>query len=107
MRKKMSGCCGIPCNECPAFIALKTNDDALREKTAQEWSQRYSTSFSKEMINCSGCTNKKGPHIGHCGVCSIRNCVLKKGLKKCVSCEEFKFCETRQQFEKETQLKCC
>ena len=36
---KMLAMCGLDCAACPAFIAHKTDDQALRVKTAAEWSK--------------------------------------------------------------------
>lgn len=36
--KQLIACCGLDCENCDARIATVTNDDALREKTAKEWS---------------------------------------------------------------------
>jgi len=33
--------CGIDCDACPALIATRTNDSALRAKTAVEWSKSF------------------------------------------------------------------
>ena len=35
---KMLSMCGLDCAACPAFIAHQTGDQALRAKTAAEWS---------------------------------------------------------------------
>ena len=34
--------CGLDCTACPVFIATKTSDRALQEKTAREWSAQFS-----------------------------------------------------------------
>ena len=51
---------------CPAFIARKTNNQALRVKTAAEWSKVFNVALKPEDINCVGCLKTKGVHIGHC-----------------------------------------
>jgi hypothetical protein len=92
MDQKHFGCCSLACDECPAFIALKTNDDALRDQTAIEWTERYHHPFTREMINCSGCMAKKGIHGGYCNQCPVRACSMKKKNKGCYSCNDLDTC---------------
>lgn len=87
--EQLLGYCGIACNECPAYIALKTNDDALRAKTAAAWSKSYETQFQPEEINCAGCT-EVGGHILYCeDICVIRKCALKKKVSSCADCRDY------------------
>jgi hypothetical protein len=81
--------CGLDCSICPAFIARKTNDQALREKTAVQWSKDYHVEFKPKMVNCDGCTAIGGVHIGHCAECEIRICALAKGVRNCALCAEY------------------
>jgi hypothetical protein len=48
---KMLSMCGLDCAACPAFIAHKTDDQALREKTAAEWSQQFHIAVKPADIN--------------------------------------------------------
>jgi hypothetical protein len=104
MFKKFKSVCGLDCASCPAYIALQTNDDKLRAKTATEWTEKYDFPFKKEMINCSGCLSTKEPHCGYCSMCPVRKCSLSKKITHCVFCKEFTECKIRQDFEKETGL---
>ena len=56
---ELLACCGIDCNACPALIATRTNDAALRAKTAAEWSKSFGHDFKPEQVNCSGCTSTR------------------------------------------------
>jgi hypothetical protein len=94
---KMLSMCGLDCAACPAFIAHKNNDQALREKTAGEWSQMYHVEFKPADIDCVGCVKVKGVHIGHCGECEIRKCALGRKVKNCGLCGDFG-CETISKF---------
>lgn len=85
--------CGLDCAACPAFIAYKTNDNALREKTAAEWSQQYHAAFKAADINCVGCLQVKGVHVGHCSECEIRKCGLARKVNNCALCPEYSSCE--------------
>ena len=51
----MIGYCGLDCEQCGAFIATRTNDDALRVKVAEEWARLYNAPIKPEHINCTGC----------------------------------------------------
>ncbi len=87
--EKIIAVCGLDCAECPAYIAAMTNDQALRVKTAAEWSKSYGFDCTPEMVNCHGCLATDGVQIGHCAECAIRKSALAKGLKNCAGCPEF------------------
>jgi hypothetical protein len=88
----LTACCGLKCAECPAFIATKNNDDALRAKTAAEWTVKHSHPFTPDMINCAGCKTD-GVKIGFCSFCEVRKCVTGKELDSCKSCGEVRTCK--------------
>jgi hypothetical protein len=94
---KMFAMCGLDCAACPAFIAHQTDDNALREKTASEWSQQFHVELQPADINCVGCVKTKGVHIGHCGECEIRQCGLSRQEKSCALCDDYP-CPTLSQF---------
>ena len=95
--EKMIAYCGINCAECGAYLAHKNNDEALREKTAAEWSKAYNFTFTPDMINCTGCKST-GVQVGHCSECEMRICGIKKGVENCGKCQEFKTCKTINDF---------
>lgn len=101
---KCVGYCGLDCTKCEAYVALKTNDDVLRIKTAQEWTKKYNHQYSKDMINCTGCTSKKEPHCGYCGMCEIRACAQKRGIARCLHCSDFNGCKIVEKFEQQSGL---
>ncbi len=84
--------CGINCLECPAYIAKRTDDMELREKTAQAWSGPE-FSVKPEQINCDGCITHGKELFVHCNSCNVRICGLEKGVKNCAYCNDFS-CET-------------
>jgi hypothetical protein len=94
---KMFAMCGLDCAACPAFLAYQTDDKALREKTAAEWSQQFHVELKPADINCVGCVKTKGVHIGHCGECEIRRCGLAHQVKSCALCDDYP-CETIGKF---------
>ena len=86
-------CCGIDCESCDARIATVTNDNELREKTAQKWRVMYNVpDITAESINCMGC-RANGAKIGHCTTCEIRCCVNTKGFNTCGDCKEMEICQ--------------
>ena len=86
---KMFAMCGLDCAACPAFIAHQTDDNALREKTAAEWSQQFHVELQPADINCVGCLKVEGVHIGHCDECEIRRCGLSRLEKSCALCDDY------------------
>jgi len=87
---KMIAACGLDCAECPAYIAAMTNDDALRKKTAEEWSKSFSFDCKPEMVNCHGCLATDGVQVGHCAECEIRRCaVADKKKQNCAACSDY------------------
>lgn len=49
--KKLIACCGLDCEKCQARKATINNDDELRKKVAEEWSQLNGVLITQEMIN--------------------------------------------------------
>jgi len=91
--------CGIDCDTCPALIATRTNDAALRAKTAAEWSKSFGHDFKPEQVNCAGCTTAAGPHIGYCSICEVRKCAGARKLDNCAACSDYG-CATLAGFHK-------
>ncbi len=81
--------CGLDCAACPAYVAYKTNDQALREKTAAEWSKQFNVPMKAADINCVGCLKTKGPQIQHCAECEIRKCGLARKVRNCALCADY------------------
>ena len=92
--KDLIGYCGLDCEKCDAFIATKTDDNALREKTAKLWAEYNNAPITPEMINCHGC-RVDGVKTPYCdSMCEIRQCALGKGVPTCGSCSDVDNCET-------------
>lgn len=87
--EEMIARCGLLCNECPAYIATKTNDDELRRQTAAQWSEAYGHDIPPEAVNCVGCLPQEGAHIGHCAECEIRSCAESKNVSNCGVCPDY------------------
>ncbi|MDR0454833.1 MAG: DUF3795 domain-containing protein [Deferribacteraceae bacterium] len=94
---KMIAYCGIDCFECNAYKATQNNDQALREKTAAEWTIAHNFKFTPEMINCTSCKGD-GVKVGYCSECEIRKCASGKGVVNCGACGDFETCKTINDF---------
>lgn len=82
--------CGLDCETCPTFRATRENDDALRARTAAEWSRMYSADIKPADINCRGCNSVEGPHFSYCaGMCEIRKCARTRELVTCAECADY------------------
>jgi hypothetical protein len=91
--------CGIDCSACPALIATRTNDAALRAKTAAEWSKSFGHDFKPEQVNCTGCPTATGAHIGYCSMCEVRKCATDRKVATCADCADYG-CATLAGFHK-------
>lgn len=94
---RLIGFCGLTCSECPAFVATINDNDVQREKIAKQWTQEYKHEFKTEDINCDGCTQLQGRHVGYCDMCEVRSCAIEKNVKNCAYCEDYA-CKTLNQF---------
>jgi len=87
--KRLIGVCGIICSECGAYLATKNNDEAIRQKTAAEWSKMFGAEIPPESIACVGCITPQGTHFQHCAECDLRACAQKKGAANCGRCPDY------------------
>ena len=87
--EEMISHCGIRCNECAAFIAIKDDDDDKRREVAARWSKQYKSDIKPDDINCEGCLSKGVKLFSHCHVCEIRKCGIKKGVPNCAYCKDY------------------
>lgn len=86
---RLTGCCGLDCGACNAFVATKNDDAALRAKTAVEWSKLFGREFEPEDIHCAGC-RADGRHVDWCETgCEVRRCALRRGVTNCGECTEY------------------
>ena len=91
--KKFIAFCGLDCEICEARIATVKDDDELRKKVAQSWSELNHADIIPEMINCNGC-RMSGVKTPYCDfLCDIRQCAIKKRVETCGQCVKLKSCE--------------
>ena len=95
--EKLISYCGIDCLACDAYKATQNNDQALREKTAAEWTKMYGFYFTPDMINCTSCTGN-GVKVEHCSECNVRKCASEKSVVHSGACAEFKTCKDINDF---------
>ena len=92
--KDMIAYCGLDCEKCDAYLATVHDDQALREKTAKQWSEWNHVTILPEHINCE-CCRVNGKKSVYCDkLCEIRQCALKKGVETCGGCPEMETCRT-------------
>ena len=91
--KQFIAYCGLDCEVCEARLATLNNDDELRRKVAEKWSELNRVRITPEMINCEGC-RLDGVKTPFCdSLCPIRQCALSKGVETCGSCGEMENCQ--------------
>jgi hypothetical protein len=81
--------CGIDCGACPAYVATRNDDDALRAETARKWSVLYGAERRVEDINCDGCPGDSGRLFVYCRACEVRRCAREKNVANCAVCPEY------------------
>ena len=96
--KEMIGYCGLDCEKCDAYLATINDDQQLREKTAQLWSELNHAEIHADDIDCEGC-RPQGRKTYYCGnICAIRQCAIKKAVVSCADCPEAKGCQILMSF---------
>ena len=87
------GYCGLDCETCEARLATVNDDDALRRKVAEEWSELNGVEITPEMIHCAGC-RIEGVKTPYCdSLCPIRQCAMARRVQTCGGCPEMRSCE--------------
>ena len=80
--------CGLNCSECPALIAYKTDDEALRKETVKKWATPDNP-VSVEDINCTGCKSTEPPIHSFCSRCEVRSCAIEHEVETCAHCPDY------------------
>ena len=90
--------CGLPCNECEAYIATINNDEAEITRVAAEWSEKYGAEIGPADVWCEGCHADSGHQSSYCkNFCAVKKCAVEKEVENCGHCREF-VCATLQDF---------
>ena len=89
---KLIAYCGLDCEKCEARIATVNQDESLREKVAQKWSELNGVEITPAMINCVGC-RVDGVKTPYCEtMCPIRQCAQSRQVETCAECAEMEAC---------------
>jgi hypothetical protein len=90
MAKDVIAYCGLNCSECTAYQATQSNDNALRQKIADEWNAKHNWGLKAKDINCDGCLPvKNGRLLNYCASCDVRKCAIEKKIKTCAPCADY------------------
>lgn len=91
--KEMIGYCGLDCEKCDAYLATISDDQGLRERTAELWSKLNNVPILPEHIDCEGCRGN-GKKTFYCeSLCEIRRCAIGRKISTCGDCPEMKYCK--------------
>jgi len=85
--EKMTGICGICCDQCPAYFT-RQNDEETRKKLAEEWSSEKFP-LKAEDILCHGCLNTSDKLVPFVTACDMRSCGMSKKMASCSACDEY------------------
>jgi hypothetical protein len=98
MSERLMAYCGLVCTECPAYIAKRTGDSALRAKTAKRWSGP-DFSVSPEEVSCDGCAESGRELFRYCEACEVRSCAAPRGITTCAECPDYACDKLEKLFE--------
>ncbi len=80
--------CGINCSTCPAYVATQKEQDSVRIKIAELWSDKDHHYEACE-ITCKGCHEPWGKKFRHCKECQVRACAREKLYDTCAECSDY------------------
>ncbi len=89
--------CGLDCSKCEAYQATQANDEAWKQRVADQWKAEYNVDVGIAGVTCDGCTAVDGRYGAHCYDCDIRQCGLERGVANCAACPDYT-CEKLQSF---------
>ncbi len=82
--------CGINCQECDAYQATQSGDEAAKERVAAGWRQTFQEpKIDANYISCDGCTSQTGRICGYCGACAVRSCAIEHKVENCAHCSDY------------------
>lgn len=88
MTDPIIACCGLICNECPAWRGLARTSEEARARWAQEWSTEALPLTAKD-LDCEGCIGPDDQLAAFCRDCDIRRCGTARGVSNCAHCADF------------------
>jgi hypothetical protein len=87
--------CGYRCpDNCQFLKATLENNTDLKKEAFKLWEieERFGVKFSPDEIFCYGCKTKDKPDGVVLVNCTVRSCVISKGLDCCIECGELAGC---------------
>ena len=72
--------CGLDCASCEARTATLRNDDAMRTRVAQQWSELNQVEIRPSDICCLGCRTEGVKSVYCDRLCPIRQCALSRAV---------------------------
>ena len=88
--------CGYYCSDdCQFLKATRENDAEQKKEVYKLWQieERFGIEFTPEKIFCWGCKTKDKPEGIILANCTVRSCVISKGLECCIECPELNECK--------------
>jgi hypothetical protein len=88
--------CGYKCPaDCPLKKGTLENNTELKKKayTDFKFKEKYGIEFDPEKVFCYGCKVKDKPLSLPVKSCTVRSCVIAKGLDCCIQCDGLAKCD--------------
>jgi|WetSurMetagenome_2_1015567.scaffolds.fasta_scaffold00011_81 hypothetical protein len=89
--------CGYKCpGDCTLKKGTLENNTELKKKAYQEFKfkEKYNMDFESEKVFCYGCKSAGNKPVSlPVKSCTVRKCVMEKGLDSCIQCEGLAKCE--------------
>jgi len=88
--------CGYTCpDDCQFLKASLENDTELKKEAYELWKikERFDVDFGPEKIFCFGCKAVDKPEGVVQMTCTVRKCVIERGLDCCIECLELEECD--------------
>jgi hypothetical protein len=92
--EKLTFCC-FECRPelCPLLEASLGNDLEYKKKEAEEWRKKYKRTFAVDEVFCFGCKTEFEKQGANIKACTVRACVVGKGLVSCAHCRDLAACQ--------------
>ena len=87
--------CGYSCpTDCPLYVATLENNPEGKKEAYKNWNikERYNMEFDPDQMFCYRCKNDEKPEGLVTKNCTVRTCVIDKGLECCIECQELPTC---------------
>lgn len=87
-KNKLAAPCGLYCGVCGVYMAYRDNNLKFKEALRDFYRRALGdATLGVDDISCDGCLSDV--LCKFCGVCSIRSCVIGKGIEGCHQCSDF------------------